>query len=184
MERFNHASRSDRYGSRINRDHSPVLLTCIPWGSTMLAAIFPFFVLTASIPLIPPPGLLFLLAWRLVRPGVIPVWAGLPLGLWNDLFSGQPFGSSVLLFSLVLLAIEIVDGRFPWRNFIQDWVVASLALASAIALGALLSGGQVSISTVIAIAPQTLLSVLAFPIVARMVAALDRIRLLRVRVIG
>lgn len=184
MERLNPSSRRDRYGSRINRDHSPLLLAIVPWGSIMLAAMVPFFFLTSGMPIIPPLALLFLLGWRLVRPGVLPVWAGLPLGLWNDLYSGQPMGCSVLLFSLTMLAIEILDSRFPWRNFVQDWITAALAIIAFLWFGAIFSGASVSVTGVIAIVPQAVLSVLAFPVVARLVAALDRIRLLRVRVIG
>ncbi|WP_284125371.1 rod shape-determining protein MreD [Parerythrobacter aestuarii] len=184
MERLNPASRRDRYGSRINRDHSPLLLALVPWGSIMLGAIVPFFILTSGMPIVPPLAFLFLLGWRLVRPGVLPVWAGLPLGLWNDLFSGQPMGCSVLLFSLTMLAIEILDSRFPWRNFVQDWITASLAIFAFLWLGAMFSGADISVTVVVSILPQVVLAILAFPIVARLVAALDRIRLLRVRVIG
>jgi rod shape-determining protein MreD len=184
LDRIQHAAaRRDQYGSRINRDHSPVLLVVIPWGSIMLAAILPFLLLTSAIPLVPPLALLFLLAWRLVRPGVLPVWAGLPLGLWTDLYSGQPFGCSVLLFSLSLLAIEVLEARFPWRDFLQDWVTAILAILAYIVLGVVFSGANVTPLTLAAVAPQALLSILAYPIVARMVAALDIVRLLRIRVI-
>ncbi|UIP05839.1 rod shape-determining protein MreD [Erythrobacter sp. SDW2] len=184
LDRIQHAAaRRDQYGSRINRDHSPVLLVLVPWGTIMLAAVVPFFFLTSAIPLVPPLALLFLLAWRLVRPGVLPVWAGLPLGLWTDLYSGQPFGCSVLLFSLSLLTIEVLETRFPWRDFLQDWATAMLAILAYIGLGVVFSGADVTPLTIIAVAPQALLSVLAYPIVARMVAALDRIRLLRIRVV-
>ncbi|RZV35356.1 MAG: rod shape-determining protein MreD [Sphingomonadaceae bacterium] len=176
-------ARRDAYGSRINREPSPILLALVPWGSVMLAAIIPFIIIATAVPLVPPLALLFLLGWRLVRPGVIPVWAGLPLGLWNDLFSGQPFGCSVLLFSLTLLAIEIVESRFPWRDFRQDWWTAALALTANIILGAIFSGAKVDLVLIAGLGPQVLLSVLAFPIVARMVADLDKLRLLRVRVV-
>lgn len=182
MTRIHHPTvRRDQYGSRINRTHSPVLLFAVPWGSIMLAAILPFFFLTAAIPLMPPLALLFLLGWRLVRPGVLPVWAGLPLGLWADLFGGQPFGFSALLFSLSLLAIELLESRFPWRDFVQDWATAALSILAYVGFGAVFSGADVRPVTLAAVAPQALLTVLAYPIVARMIAALDTIRLLRIR---
>lgn len=185
LDRIQHAAaRRDQYGSRINRDHSPVLLVLVPWGSIMLAAVLPFFLLTSAIPLVPPLALLFLLAWRLVRPGVLAVWAGLPLGLWTDLFSGQPFGFSVLLFSLALLAIELLESRFPWRDFVQDWMTATLAILGYLVAGVVFSGANVTGLTLAAVTPQALLSILAYPIVARMVAALDIVRLLRIKVVG
>ena len=183
MKRRSLPARRDQYGRRINRDHSPVLLTVIPWGSIMVAALLPIFILATAIPLVPPLALLFLLAWRLVRPGVVPVWVGLPLGLWTDLFSGQPFGFSVLLFSIILLAIEAVEARFPWSDFKQDWATACISIVLYLVAGVLFSGANITLVALASIAPQALLTVLAFPIIARMVAALDRLRLLRVRVI-
>lgn len=184
MERLSQAARQDRYGRRINRDHSPVLLAIVPWGSILLASVLPFFVVTASIPLVPPLGLLFLLAWRLVRPGVLPIWAGFPLGLWADLFSGQPFGCSILLYSIALIVIEAVELRFPWRDFAQDWIVAVFVILAFLALSAAFSGASLSMPMFIGLAPQAAVSILSFPIIARFVAGLDRVRLLRVRVIG
>ncbi|GAA4037857.1 rod shape-determining protein MreD [Parerythrobacter jejuensis] len=184
MEQLNPRSRSDAYGSRINRDHSPLLLYIVPWGSILLACLLPFLPLTSAIPILPPLGLLFLLAWRLVRPGLMPVWAGFPLGLWNDLFSGQPFGCSILLFSVALLAIEAVEARFPWRSFRENWITAGLVIAVFLVVGMAFSGGEVTFIALIALGPQLLLSILAFPPIARLVAGLDRFRLVRIRVVG
>lgn len=147
----------------------------------MLMAMLPVLVVTASLPLVPPLALLFLLAWRLVRPGVLPVWSGLPLGLWVDLFNGQPLGFSVLLFSLILLAIELLESRFPWRDFLQDWGIAGVAIVAYIVLGAALSGAPVRSVGASAIVPQLALSILAYPVVARLTAGLDVVRLWRVR---
>ena len=87
----------------------------------------------------------------------------------------------ILLFSLTLLAIEFVESRFPWRDFRQDWWTAALALTANIVVAAIFSGADVDLVLLAALGPQVLLSVLAFPIVARMVADLDKLRLLRVR---
>ena len=65
-----------------------------------------------------------LLGWRMVRPGLLPLWAGAPLGAFDDLVSGQPFGSAILLWSLAMIAIELIETRFPWRGFWQDWFTA------------------------------------------------------------
>ena len=54
----------------------------------MLGSMLTALPLVSGLPLVPPFGFLMLLAWRFVRPGLLPVWAGLPLGLWDDLFSG------------------------------------------------------------------------------------------------
>ena len=81
-----------------------------------------------------------------------------------------------------MLAIEAFETRFPWRSFWQDWLAASLAIMVAIIGAALLSGADVSLLAIIATGPQILLSILIFPVIARIVAVLDRLRLLRFRV--
>jgi rod shape-determining protein MreD len=112
------------------------------------------------------------------------MWAGLPLGAFDDLFSGQPFGGGILLFSLTLIAAEFLDARFPWRSFWQDWMIASVVIAIYIGCSALVSGALLDMPLLTALVPQLLLSVLAFPIIARMVSLLDRLRLLRIRRLG
>lgn len=181
--RLNPRARSDQYGRRINRDHSPLLANVMPWATIVVASLAPFLPFITSAPLLPPLGFLFLISWRLVTPGLLPMWAGAPLGAFDDLFSGQPFGSAILLWSITMIAIEILEERFPWRGFWQDWLAASLILsiylfAASIIAGFPVGGLQLSLTL-----PQLLLSIVLFPIVARVVAHLDRLRLLRVRTI-
>ena len=181
MERYAPRARSDAYGRRINRDHSPIVAVMLPWVSIMLASLLPIFFLATALPLVPPTGFLMLVAWRLVRPGLLPVWAGLPLGLFDDLFSGQPLGSGILLWSLAMIAIEILDRRILWRSFAQDWVAAAAAVVAYLVSGLVISGASLSTPVLIALGPQLALTVLLFPPTARLVATLDRIRLTRWR---
>ena len=181
MERINPHSRSDAYGSRINRSHSPILANVVPWISIVLASLLPMFFIASAMPLVPPAGFLMLLAWRLVRPGLLPVWAGFPLGMIDDLFSGQPFGSAVLLWSAALLIIAALDVRMPWRTFMQDWFTAGIAVTLYCLVGLVFSGASPSLAAVVALGPQIVLSILLFPLAARIVSALDRLRLTRWR---
>ena len=181
MERLNPKARTDVFGKKINRDHSPVLVYGIPWLSVMLASLAPLLPVLTPAPLVPPLAYIVLLAWRLLRPGLLPLWAGLPLGLWDDLFSGQPMGSAILLFSLTLIAIDLLELRFPWRGFWQDWLVSSLFMLIYIVLSALLSGAEINLLQMTLLTPQALLSFVLFPVIVRLVAVLDRVRLLRVR---
>jgi rod shape-determining protein MreD len=181
MERLNPRSRSDQFGSRINRAQSPLLAYGLPWLTILLGSLTPWLPIIAPAPVLPPLGFVMLLAWRLLRPGLLPLWAGLPLGLFDDLYSGQPLGSGVLLFSLTLLAIELIELRFPWRNFWLDWLTATAILVPYIVIAALFSGAALTAVQLTVILPQLLLSVVLFPIVARVVALLDRVRLMRVR---
>lgn len=176
-------ARSDPFGSKINRDQSPFLANAVPWGTVMLASLCPMLPIIASAPLLPPLGYLMLLTWRLVRPGLLPPWAGIMLGGFDDLFSGQPFGSAILLWSLSLIAIEVMEARFPWRGFIQDWLVAAFLITAYLASTAILAGGGSISARIVTLPPQILLSVLLFPIFGRMVSSLDRFRLRRFRTV-
>ena len=181
METLHAKARRDPYGSKINRAHLPVLALGLPWLTILLGSLTPWLPIIAPAPVLPPFGFLLMLAWRLLRPGLLPLWAGLPLGLFDDLYSGQPLGSGVLLFSLTLIVIELVEIRFPWRNFWLDWLTASAILTVYLMVAALLSGAELSLMQLGVIVPQLVLSIVLFPVVARLVAQLDRLRLMRVR---
>ena len=184
MERYAPRARSDAYGRRINREHSPLVALALPWLTIMLGSLVPLFFIATALPLVPPTGFLMLVGWRLVRPGLLPVWAGFPLGLFDDLFSGQPLGCAMVLYSATMIAIELLDRRFPWRTFFQDWIAAAAALLGFLVAGFILSGGQPTGPALVALGPQAVLSVFLFPPVARLISALDRLRLTRWRVTG
>ena len=175
---------NDRLRKRINRAPSPILSRGVPWASVMLLSLVPFGPLFASAPIVPPLAFMALLAWRMLRPGMLPVWAGAPLGAFDDLYSGQPFGSAVLLWSCAMLAIELVDVRLRWRGFLQDWALAAGLIAAYLLLATLISnmtGGAAPLRTIL---PQISLSLIAHPLVTRLIAALDRLRLLPLMKVG
>ena len=168
---------ADRGQSRLNKVPSPFLARTMPWGTIMLGSMAPALPLIASAPVLPPLGLLMLLAWRQIRPGLLPVWAGLPLGMFDDVFSGQPFGSAVLLWSLAMILFEFIEARFPWRSFAFDWLIAAGTIAAYLLLSAFIAAGSTSVATLLAIVPQIALSALLFPLAGRIVAGVDRLRL-------
>jgi rod shape-determining protein MreD len=184
IEQLNPRSRSDAFGSKLDRAPSPILAVAVPWATILIGSLAPFLPVISPAPILPPFGFLFMIAWRLMRPGLLPLWAGLPLGLFDDLFSGQPLGSATLLFSLTLIAIELVEARFPWRSFWQDWLTASILITAYLATAALISGAELTLLQLQVIGPQLLLSIIVFPIIGRMTALLDRLRLMRVRRLG
>lgn len=181
IDELNPRSRRDHFGSKIDRDHSRLLANGLPIATILLGSLAPVLPLIASGPVLPPLGYMVFLAWRFVRPGLLPLWIGIPLGAFDDLFSGQPFGSAIMLWSATMLVLEMLEARFPWRGFWQDWMSASALLAFYLAIAALLSGSGLGFAVLPLIVPQFLLSVLLFPIIARMIAVFDRIRLLRIR---
>ncbi|WP_254514666.1 rod shape-determining protein MreD [Novosphingobium sp. G106] len=134
---------------RINRAPLPIVARSVPWVSVMLGSLLPGWLFMASAPYVPPLGFLTLLAWRQLRPGLLPVWAGLPLGFFDDLYSGQPMGSAILLWSIAMIVIEAIELRFPWRGFALEWLLATAmigvyvvaSLGAANATGGLGPGG-------------------------------------------
>jgi rod shape-determining protein MreD len=178
---FDHNARRDAFGSKINRDHMPVLVHGLPVLTIMLASLTPILPFITAAPVVPPMGLIMLLAWRAIRPGLLPLWIGLPLGAFDDLFSGQPFGSAIMLWSLAMLTFELVEARVPWRSFWLDWLIAADVIVAAIALAALFSGAGFDLERLLLIGPQLLVSILLFPLVARAAAIFDRLRLMRIR---
>ena len=175
---------NQRLRKRINRAPSPILARGVPWASVMVLSLVPFAPLFVSAPIMPPLAFMALLAWRMLRPGMLPVWAGAPLGAFDDLYSGQPFGSAVLLWSCAMLMMELVDIRLRWRGFVQDWALAAALIAAYLVLATLVSnlaGGAAPLRTIV---PQVALAVIAHPLVTSLVAALDRLRLLPLRKVG
>ena len=163
------------------RGYQPVLSAkarAVPIVSTMIGSLVPALLpMIAQAPVVPPFGLMTLLAWRLLRPGFWAVWAPLPLGFFDDLVSGQPVGSAMLCWTLAFLAIEASERSVLWRDYVQDWVVAAAAIAGCLVAGyflALFAGGA---APILAIVPQILASMLLFPAVARLCARLDVWRL-------
>lgn len=184
MERLDPRARSDIYGLRINRAPDPWRVRGVPYGSIMLASALPVLLIADTMPILPSFGFLFLLGWRMVRPGLLPLWAGAPLGAFDDLFSGQPFGSAILLWSLAMIAIEVIETRFPWRGFWQDWFTAGLLAVICWLASLIVSGAPVTPELLLVAAPQAVMSILLYPVIARMVAGLDRFRLSRARTIN
>lgn len=169
---------SRRLNKRINRVPSPFLAFGTPWLTIMLFSLAPILPIVASAPVMPPLGFMLLLAWRQVRPGLLPVWAGVPLGMFDDVFSGQPFGSGVMLWTLAAIVLDLYEARFPFRHFLFDWLVSSIMVCAYLALSLLFANAAGASASMLVIAPQALTSLLLLPLMGRLVSALDRFRLL------
>ena len=161
-----------------------------PWATIVLASGLSCWPIIAGSPLIPPLGFLVLLSWRQLHPGLLPVWAGLPLGFADDLMSGQPMGSGMMTWSLAMLAVDLIEYRWPWRHFAVEWAVAAGMIVAYIIATALIANASVGsignpgVASLLLLLPQLALSVLLYPIIARGVARLDSLRLVRYRVFG
>lgn len=147
----------------------------LPWATVMAGSLLTIVPVAATLPLLPPFGLLMLLAWRLLAPLALRRWAPALLGLFDDCLSGQPMGSAMLLWTLSFFLVDLFDQRTIFRAFPQDWLIAATAIAFCLVGGRLLAtplGGHVD-SVLLA---QIALSILLFPLSARMVAWVDRRR--------
>lgn len=165
------------YETRFYREQSSLRMFAIPVASVLLGSMATAMPVIEAQALLPPLGFLIFLAWRLMRPGLWPMWAGLPFGLFDDMFSGQPFGSAGLLWSLVMLSIELLDARALWRDHWQDWFIASVLIILTL-LGGLLFVGLAYVHVdIITVLPQMMLSILLFPLIVRFCSWLDGVRL-------
>ena len=148
----------------------------IPALSIVLASLLSILPYIATAPVLPPFGFLMLLAWRLLRNDLWPVWAAWPFGLFDDLLTGAPLGSGAALWTITFIAIDLIDRRFVWRDHWQDWriAIAATGVYLVTALGiANLTGGATPAWLIV---PQILIAALTFPLVSRIAAMLDRWR--------
>ncbi len=163
--------------SRIGRTPSRTQRQAVPIVSTMIGSMTPLLPIIATAPVMPPWGLLVLLAWRMLHRNLWPVWMGIPLGVFDDIFSGQPLGSAMMLWTLALLGLDVLDRRMIWRDFWQEWGIAGALVAAMLLLQLLISYATGGATNPLLLLPQMLLSILAFPLVARTCAMLDDWRL-------
>jgi rod shape-determining protein MreD len=136
----------------------------------------------ASLPIVveagwfPDLGFLMLIAWRLLRADVWPAWWAAPLGLLNDLLTGYPIGLSVTVWTLSMLALDLVDRRTLWRDYWIEWALAALLILFNEAAQwqvAAWMGAPVPFTAMI---PPIVISIAAFPVAAWIVGRLDRWR--------
>ncbi|MFN3944982.1 MAG: rod shape-determining protein MreD [Allosphingosinicella sp.] len=152
----------------------------VPLIATLIAAsLSGLLPIVATVPLVPDIGFMVLIAWRLLRPELWSAQVALGLGLLNDLLSGHPLGQSMALWTLTFLAFEFVDARIGFRDYWLDWLFAAAAIIFYTFGGWYVARLMGSATPFTVMVPQILLSILTFPVVARLVLALDRWRLAR-----
>jgi len=166
---------------RIDRAPSSMLAVGLPWASVMLLSLAPFAPLVVSAPVMPPLAFMALLAWRMLRPALLPVWAGAPLGAFDDLYSGQPFGSAIMLWSATMIGLEYIDTRLRWRGFAADWALAGALITVTLLLAALIANMTGGAAPLNLVGPQILIALAINPAVIWLVWRLDKLRLVPIR---
>jgi rod shape-determining protein MreD len=157
----------------LRRRYVPLVSTL---GAILLGAVLP---LVAQSPWVPNLGFLVLLTWRLMRPEIWPIWAAAGFGLLADLVSGAPLGQSTLLWTAIFLGLDSLDAWLGVRDYWLDWAAAGAAIlfhSVGVWYIALLMRSDIAFSVML---PQLAMSVLAYPIAARIILFLDRWRLAR-----
>jgi rod shape-determining protein MreD len=162
---------------KIGRTPSAFRRRAVPIVSTMVGSLLTIAPFIALAPTMPPWGLILFLAWRALQRGVWPVWMGVPLGLWDDQFSGAVVGTSVLLWTLILIGFEIIDRRMIWRDFWQEWGFATAIMAIVVLTSSLISTMIVGPANPLLLLPQIAVSALVFPLITRLCSTLDEWRL-------
>lgn len=149
----------------------------VPAASVVAASLLSSLPIVVQNGWFPDFGFLVLIAWRLFRADVWPSWWAAPLGLLNDLVTGYPIGLSVTLWTLSMLALDLLDRRTIWRDYWIEWALASLLILFNEAAQwqvAAWMGARVPFTFMV---PPLLISIAAFPIFAWIVSRLDRWRL-------
>ncbi len=144
----------------------------LPWATVIAGSLVAVLPWGATLPLLPPVGLLLLLSWRLLAPLSLRVWAPALLGLFDDLVSGQPLGSAMLLWTLAFFLVEAIDARSGVRDFTQSWATAALAIAFVL-LGGRLAATPLDAHVDAVLLIQIAITILLFPAAARLVAWID-----------
>ena len=163
-------------GRRINQGPLP-FAAFVPAASVVVASLLSALPIVSTSGWYPDFGYLVLLGWRLLRSDPWPAWWAAPLGLVNDLFTGQPIGFSVALWSATMLALDLIDRRTMWRDYWIEWILAAVFLFMHDWIEWELAGVMGANVPFTAVLPSTLIAVLTFPVAAWLVSRLDRWRL-------
>ena len=89
----------------------------------------------------------------------------------------------MLLWSLAVIALDLIEARFPWRNFLIDWLEAAGMIALYLILMLAFANAAGAATPLRVLAPQLALSILVYPFVGQIVSLFDRFRLVPFRVV-
>lgn len=144
----------------------------LPWLTVVAGSLITALPIVATVPLLPPFGLLMLLAWRLLNRYALQPWAAAALGFADDLVSGQPLGSAVLLWSLTVLMIDLLEQRLAFRDFWLDWLIGSGLIGFCLVGGRLLAVPlRAHVDTALLL--QATIAVMLFPVATWIAAWID-----------
>jgi rod shape-determining protein MreD len=161
---------------RIGRGPHP-LAGYVPAGSVVVASLLSALPIISATGWYPDSGFLVLIAWRLLRSDPWPAWWAGPLGLVNDLFTGNPVGLSVALWSATMIALDLIDRRTMWRDYWIEWGLAAMLLFVNVTVQWQVARLQDANVPYNAMLPSLAIAIFVFPLAAWLVARIDRWRL-------
>jgi rod shape-determining protein MreD len=126
------------------------------------------------VPAMPQLGLMAVLAWALIQPGLMPPWLAFLVGALADLLFGQPLGVSAVCFALAAGTLRTAAPLLGKGGLLFDWLLISLLLLAFMMLTAPLMALAGRPGPVLPLLLQWLTSILAWPLVARSCAAIQR----------
>jgi rod shape-determining protein MreD len=157
----------------MGQDEAPPRALWLAPLSVLLGSLVTLVPVIATVPFLPPFGLLMLLGWRLHRFDALRVWSPVALGLFDDIVSGQPLGFAMCFWTLCFLVIEVVDTRLLWRDFWQNWLIAAGALGGCLLVGRFVATPfSAHVDTVLLL--QIATAILFFPVIAKLCGWLDQ----------
>lgn len=130
--------------------------------------------LPLSVPAMPHLALMGVLVWAMLQPGLMPPWLAFGIGMLADLLFGQPLGVNATLFAIATGVMRMTARLFGRHGSLLDWL-----LVAAVLLGfTLLTGPLMALAgrptPVLPLLWQWLTSIVAWPAVVRLCAAIQR----------
>ncbi len=143
-----------------------------------LVSILMLVLMLAPLPLVMPAmpqlGLMAVLAWTVLQPALMPPWVAFVVGGVADLLFGQPLGVNATSFALAAGTMRLASPLLGRSGLMFDW----LAVSAILLLFTMLTGPLMALAgrpaAMMPLVLQWLTSVLAWPLLARSCAAIQR----------
>ena len=130
--------------------------------------------LLLPVPVFPQLGLLAIFVWATFQPGLMPPWVAFLLGLVADLTFAQPIGVNATLFACTAAFVRTFESRYGHHGHDFDWGLASIVVIVFALLTSQLMALAARPIPLLPMAWQVGTSILAYPIVVALCAAIQR----------
>ena len=146
----------------------------VPAFASTLLLVLMLAPLPVSLPAMPHLALMGVLVWAMLQPSLMPPWVAFCIGALADLLFGQPVGVNATLFALATGVMRMSGRAFGRHGPGFDWLLVAAVLLGAALLTAPLMALAGQPTHVLPLLWQWLTSIVAWPLVARGCAAVQR----------